>query len=169
MWFFRSRFFALFAVAIILSACQAIQTKSGASNRSEPEIRSSTYSGGKGVPNGRTDSALPYLRAVKLEVASDPEYGYSPERPIKTGPAASRLHLLYLNSLRGPKGEVVEYERKGSCCEFEDKSLPLGGGLLDVYKIKVDGSGEVVTLYVDMYRNRKEPLQLPVGFTVRER
>lgn len=60
----------------------------------------------------------------------------------------------------------MEYERKGACCEFEDKTLPFGGGLIDVYKIQVDGNSKVITLYVDMYR--VGPPQLPVGFTARQ-
>jgi len=161
----RLGFFALCAIAINLVACQTTQP-SKVTGSSEPQIVSSTRSNGKGIPNGRTDSAAPYLRMTTLEPASDPEYGYSPEKPIKTGPVALRFHLLYLNSLRGPKGEIVEYERKGACCAFEDKTLPFGGGLLDVYKIKIDGNNDVITLYVDMYK--KGPPQLPVGFTARQ-
>jgi hypothetical protein len=160
----RLGFVAICATSFVLAACQTTPTNNVTSN-SDPKIISSLRSNGKGTPNGRTDSALPYLRMTNLALSSDPAYGYTPDKPIKTGPVALRFHLLYLNSLRGPKSEVVEYERIGSCCEFEDKSLPLGGGLLDVYKVRVDGSSDVLTLYVDMYR--KGPVQFPVGFTAR--
>lgn len=156
---------AFCAVMVALSACQTTQPSKAPSNP-EPKILTSLRSNGKGVPNGRTDSSAPYLRITKLALANDPEYGYSYDKPIRTGPISLKFHLLYLNSLRGPKGEVLEYERKGSCCAFEDDTLPPGGGLLDVYKVKVDGSSDVITLYVDMYR--KGPPQLPVGFTARQ-
>jgi hypothetical protein len=157
-------FVAICATSFVLAACQATQPQNATGN-SEPKIISSLRSNGKGTPNGRTDSALPYLRMTKLALSSDPSYGYTPDKPVKTGPVASRFHLLYLNSLRGPNSEVVEYERVGSCCEFEDKSLPLGGGLLDVYKVRIDGSRDVLMLYVDMYRQGVP--QFPVGFTAR--
>lgn len=143
----------------LLAACQT------APPTPEPKILSSTRSEGKGVPNGRSDSAAPYLR-IKLQPATDPQYGYSPGKPIRTAPRAAGLHIAYLNALRGPKGEPVTYERRGACCEFEDKSLPLGGGLLDVYKLQVDGSNDVLTLYVDMYRSG--PPQVPAGLTMRK-
>lgn len=157
-----SRLFLLALATALLAGCQTTQPSAG---NPEPVIVSSLRSGGKGVPNGRSDSTAPYLRTLKLPVATDPGYGYSAAKPIRTGPYDTRLHLLYLNSLRGPKGEPVTYERRGACCEFEDKSLPRGGGLLDVYDIQVDGGSKTITIYVDMYRIG--PPQLPVGFTAR--
>lgn len=156
--------------ATILAGCQTTQPGPGASNP-EPKILSVTRVGGKGIPNGRSDSAAPYFRTLKLPIATDPGYGYSAAKPIKTGPRDKSFHHLYLNSLRGPKGEPVTYERRGACCEYEDKSiptgsgLPSGGGLLDVYDIQVDGGSKTITIYVDMYR--MGPPQMPVGFTAR--
>ena len=155
---------SLLFVTIILVACQS--NPPATKEAAEPKIVSAFSSGGKGVPNGRTDSHFPYLRGIKLSTASDPGYGYSAEKPIRTGPYAQRLHLYYLNSLRGPNGEVLEYERRGACCAFEDAALPFGGGLLDVYDLKVEGSDKPLTIFVDMY-HRGPPL-LPVGFSQRE-
>jgi len=98
-------------------------------------------------------------------IASDPEYGKSSDKPIRTGPVFSRGHILFLNALRGPNGEPIEYERIGSCCAFEDESPPFRGGLLDVYRIKIDGSSVEVLLFVDMYRMGLP--EVPAGFTVR--
>lgn len=159
-----SRHSILALAAIALAGCQTTQP-SLAAGAAEPVIVSSLRSQGKGVPNGRSDSAAPYLRIRKLPIATDPGYGYSAAKPIKTGPRDARLHLLYLNSLRGPKGEPVSYERRGACCEYEDKSLPTGGGFLDFYDVQVDGGSATITIYVDMYR--MGPPQLPVGFTGR--
>lgn len=159
-----SHLVALALTATILAGCQTTQPGPGASNP-EPRILSVTRVGGKGIPNGRSDSTAPYLRVIKLQTATDPGYGYSAANAIRTGPYDTRLHLLYLNSLRGPKGEPITYERRGACCEYEDKSLPRGGGLLDVYDIQVDGGSKTITIYVDMYRTG--PPLLPVGFTAR--
>lgn len=59
----------------------------------------------------------------------------------------------------------MTYERRGACCDFEDKSPPMGGGLLDVYDVQVDGSSEPIVIYVDIYR--PGPPMLPIGFTGR--
>jgi hypothetical protein len=153
------------ALAALLAGCQTTQP-TAATGKAEPEIISVTRQNGKGIPNGRSDSTAPYLRIIKLQTATDPGYGYTAAKPIKTGSRAdTRLHLLYLNSLRGPKGEPVSYERRGACCEYEDKTLPSGGGLLDAYDIQVDGGSKTITIYVDMYRIG--PPLLPVGFTAR--
>lgn len=130
-----------------------------------PRILSSLIRDGKGVPNGRSDSSAPYLQAVALRVSSDPRYGRSAASPIHTGPASRYGHLLYLNALRGPAGEPVTYERLGSCCMVEDKSVPQGAVLLDVYRVLIDGQVQPVLLYVDMYRHGD--LRLPQGFTLR--
>lgn len=160
-----TRAFLLMFVTIALAACQS-NPPATKEVVAEPKITSATRAGGKGIPNGRTDSPLPYLRGIKLATASDPAYGYAVDKPIYTGPYAQRLHLYYLNSLRGPRGEVIEYERRGACCAFEDASLPFGGGLLDVYDLKIEGSDKPLTIFVDMY-HRGPPL-LPVGLSQRE-
>lgn len=99
-------------------------------------------------------------------MSDDPAYGFSPDNPIRVGPITARgAHLFYLNSLRGQNGEPVEYERTGACCSFDDASLPMGGGLIDVYKISIDGRTDALTLFVDMYR--KGPPKIPAGFTQR--
>lgn len=161
---FVSRIVILTIPALFLSACQPT-LPSTLVTKPEPKILSFQRSKGKGIPNGRSDSTAPFLRGVNWQQANDPEYGYSQEKPIRMGKLPARSNIYYLNTLRGPNGEAIEYERKGACCEYEDKSLPLGGGLLDVYKVKVDGNSDELTLYVDMYR--LGPPQLPVGFTAR--
>lgn len=151
----------LFPLLGVLSGCNSPPQ----SVQETPKLLSNTTRAGKGVPNGRSDSSMPYLRGVVLAASNDPSYGRSTSNPVHTGPQQHRGHVYFLNALRGPNGEPVEYERIGSCCAFEDKSLPLGGGLLDVYRIKVDGQASASLLYVDMYR--KGQLRLPQGFTQR--
>jgi hypothetical protein len=131
----------------------------------EPRILSSQTKQGKGWPNGRSDSSEPFLTQSRLATSSDASYGYTKENPIRTGSIASRQHILLLNSLRGPKGEPVAYERIGSCCHFEDKALPRGNGLLDVYSLQIDGNADGVKLFFDSYRPGTP--MIPLGFTAR--
>ena len=98
------------------------------------------------------------------KVNTDASYGYTEKNPIKVGgfsngPANERS---YLNSLSGPNGETINYERTGSCCAFETKNSPFGGGMLDVYAVTYEGKKDTVVLYLNMYD--KASLKAPVGF-----
>ncbi|MEZ5460525.1 hypothetical protein [Dokdonella sp.] len=130
-----------------------------------PAIVSAQTRDGRGIPNGRSDSDEPYLR-LQMPVATAPDFGLTEHNPVKVGPFDETMpHLLYLNSLRGPNGEPLDYERLGACCPF-DIDNELQGGLLDIYRLRVDGRIGETYLFVDMYRSA--PLQLPAGFTQRE-
>ncbi len=90
-------------------------------------------------------------------VTADPNYGYSKDSPIRVGEGdvflGPSLERAYLDQLRGPKGEMIEYERSGS--------LTHGDTILDAYQITYNDSS--VILYFDMYQ--LEPFKVPVGFT----
>ncbi|XOV67509.1 MAG: 2-dehydro-3-deoxyphosphooctonate aldolase [Fluviicola sp.] len=99
--------------------------------------------------------------------ASDATYGYTSKNPIcvggvenQEGPAMQRK---FLNQLAGPNGEEITYSRASSCCNFKTPRGFMGGGLLDIYEIKYDGSEGVIELYINMY-DYDEP-KIPVGFT----
>lgn len=154
---------ALIVATAILGGCQTTPPDTG---QPEPKILSVTKSQGRGIPNGRSDSAAPFLRKGQLPPAGTPQYGYSQHQPIKTKAAGQYGHILFLNALRGPNGETIEYERLGACCDFVDPSLPMGGGLLDIYLVRVLGRDAVTKLYVDMYTTGSP--QLPRGFTARD-
>ena len=129
-----------------------------------PKINSAQTRDGKGVPSGRSDSGEDYIHA-HLAKADDANYGFSEHIPIKVGPRHKDLpHILYLNSLRGPNGEPIEWERIGACCDFEIKDAPLGG-VLDIYRLRIAGPYRDLYLFVDMYNTA--PLELPSGFTQR--
>lgn len=94
---------------------------------------------------GKIERELIDLNTFKInEVAQTATYGYTSQQPIKVGGVESNEGILnsrrFLNALRGPKGEKVTYELKGSCCYHQ---LPEGSsskvGLLDKYEINVDG------------------------------
>jgi hypothetical protein len=130
-----------------------------------PKIESNTVVDGKGIPNGRSDSIAPFMSEA-MQQSTDPSYGYTPSNPIRVGPRTSaKSHILFLNALRGAQGEPMSYERKGSCCAFETPHSPLGGGMLDIYTIKVQGSDQEIHLFVNMYD--PGPAEIPVGFSQR--
>lgn len=87
-------------------------------------------------------------------------YGLSAQQPIKVGGAtlgelnfnATGRVRAYFNTLRGPEGEFIGYERLGS----EDT----GESIVDAYYVETLSS--TTTLYVDMYNY--EPLFAPQGF-----
>ncbi|WP_338375660.1 2-dehydro-3-deoxyphosphooctonate aldolase [uncultured Flavobacterium sp.] len=95
---------------------------------------------------------------------TDSSYGYTKSNPIKVGgyndgPLNERK---FLNSLSGPNGESLWYERTGSCCQFKTKNSPFGMGMLDAYRVTYTGKNDTVTLYLNMYD--KDNLKTPVGF-----
>lgn len=96
--------------------------------------------------------------------SSNSTYGYSQKNPVKVGgfsegPINERN---YLNSLSGPNGERIWFQRSGSCCQFNTKNSPYGAGMLDIYRVSYEGKKDTVTLYLNMYD--KESLKAPEGF-----
>jgi hypothetical protein len=97
----------------------------------------------------------PEISGSACPVSADDSYGYSEDNPIKVGgdwldgPSRERA---YLNSLSGPNGEIISYEREGS--------LPHGETILDLYTVTYADTS--VTLYIDMYVY--EDLMAPLGF-----
>ncbi len=74
----------------------------------------------------------------------DPEYGHNTDKPVALadfliGTKNQGAHLECFEGLTGPNGEHVTVTRLGSCCSFVDPALPLGGGLLDRYKLTYKG------------------------------
>lgn len=162
-WHPVARVVGLLAAVLFVGGCQAPSVAPAAP---AIEISSAAKRDGRGYPYGRSDGPGPYLRLLRLPTASDPSYGTTPENPICTGPVRNLGHILFLQSLRGPADEPIEYERKGSCCGFLDSRVPQGGGLLDVYMLKVQGSDAMRELFVDMYRPC--PMLIPAGLTQRK-
>lgn len=132
-----------------------------------PELVSSGTRHGRGYPAGTSADG----DALTLTtIASSPTYGYSAEEPVLVGNGVDSdgptREKLYLRALRGPEGQPIEFERRGSCCPFETENSALGAGLLDVYELTWEGLDEPVVLYLDMY-DPGEPL-IPKGLTARE-
>jgi hypothetical protein len=95
--------------------------------------------------------------ASQCPISTDPTYGYSADNPIQvggdfmSGPARERA---YLDALRGPNGEAITYERRGS--------VPGKETILDAYEITYPGLKKPVVLYLDQYRY--SDLKAPIGF-----
>ena len=111
---------------------------------------------------GFLQEATPTLR--EPEESRDPGYGLTQEYPIRVGgvdlgPARERW---FLDQLRGPDGQIIQYERIGSCCEFETHAGFTGSGFLDIYEVTYPGLGTPTRLYIDMYTcDNPHP---PLGF-----
>jgi len=101
--------------------------------------------------------------------AEDPDYGWTPSLPVPLGGSEwgeSEVwdrQMSYLNSLWGPEGQILFYERLGSCCPFDHPGAPLDRGTLDVYEIKWDGLVSPRHLYLDRFR--EGAVLLPAGLT----
>ena len=110
-----------------------------------------------GVDPARTASSVP---------ETDSTYGYDRTNPIRVGgvgedPAPRRQHE-YLQALRGPNGEVVRYERQGSCCQYETPRGFMGRGMLDMYEVTYEGLAKPIVLYLTLYEH--ENPRPPRGF-----
>ncbi|MDF2932846.1 MAG: 2-dehydro-3-deoxyphosphooctonate aldolase [Chryseobacterium sp.] len=101
------------------------------------------------------------------ESSTDSTYGFTEKNPVKVGGVGSGPlnERNYLNSLTGPNGEKVSYDRQGSCCEFKSKNSPFGMGLLDRYAVTYEGKKDTVTIYLNMYDKAKT--MAPVGFKMK--
>lgn len=99
--------------------------------------------------------------------STDSTYGFTEKNPVKVGGVGNGPlnERNYLNSLTGPNGEKVSYERYGSCCEFKSKNSPFGMGLLDKYTVTYEGKKDTVTIYLNMYDKAKT--MAPVGFKIK--
>ena len=119
------------------------------------------------APHGHSDSVEAFARLDAY--ATDPAWGYGAERPIKVGglhPKSAPLsESLYLNALRGPGGEPVDFERMGSCCGFDTSNGISGNGMLDIFQVTIKGKPGKAVLYLDMYD--PGPRDIPAGFTYR--
>ena len=121
---------------------------------------------GQSTPSGRSGDT-PNMVIKKISV--DKSYGYKDDNPIKVGGAEKREGSAnaqrYLNSLYGPNGEIIEYERIGSCCPFSNPNGIDGVGSLDMFKITYQGLNESIILSLNTY-DYKEP-KAPYRFNIK--
>jgi hypothetical protein len=153
---------------ILLASCASQSEKPVPQKSAQPEIVAVTKSHNKGVPFGQSDSPASFTKLA--EISKDSTYAYSQGNPVRVGGVRSRgdrQESMYLNGLRGPNNEPIQYERMGSCCPFETPNGLLGGqGLLDAFKVTYDGLAKPLIIYVNMYD--EAPLYVPSGLIARK-
>lgn len=118
-------------------------------------------------------SELGYLGLVSApsvelgETSSDPEYGYTEEKPVRVGgmkeTSSHRNQYLYLQQLAGPEGEELAFRRLGSCCPYESPAGMFGHAMLDMWEIRTEGRGEPIIIYLDSY-SYEQP-KIPMGLS----
>ena len=90
---------SLAAIGLLGSACA-----SSKGSAQQPSLTSLTRVEGRGYPFGSSD-AEPWRPLTKTATSRD--YGYTEANPIKVG-GGSAGERRYLNSLRGPQGQVIQ-------------------------------------------------------------
>lgn len=97
------------------------------------------------------------------EVAREASYAYSQGNPVPVGGANHNNGVLnerrFLNALRGPNGEKIQYTLEGSCCYY--KKSRSSYGMLDKYVLQY-GERKVM-LFLNPFE--KGELKAPRGFT----
>ncbi len=149
---------------ILASGCAA--TAPGA----PPRLLAETTREGRGWPYG--ESGRGPVRHLE-ETSINSRYGWTSRKAIRLGGFDAQgleegrveRQIRLLNSLWGPGGEMVFYERVGTCCPYQVFGAPLDKGMLDVYALTWDGQLEPVHLYLDGYR--VGPVKIPRGLTTR--
>jgi hypothetical protein len=157
-------FVSLFPAVMAIGACAHRQAFP------PPRLVVSASAQGRGRPYGESGGRpVQHLAGT----AERDTYGWRYTDPVMLGgydldPAQDESELRqirFLNSLWGPGGETVFYERVGTCCPFLFFGAPLDKGVLDIYALTWEGSGEPRHLYLDRYRTG--PLLIPIGLTCR--
>ena len=95
----------------------------------------------------------------QCEVAADAAYAYTMEQPVQVGGSpmyGAARQKRYLDALRGPAGERVQYKRTGA-------NRAPDGTIVDGYVVTYEGLATPVTIYLDWYHYN--PQKAPRGFT----
>jgi len=155
-------------IALLCLALAACATTTQPPAKKDPEILSSTTAaaGSTVITDqmiGRSRGTMPLSR-----VATSGSYGYSAMAPVKVGGGFDKggdRTYQFLNSLRGPNGEEVSYDRVGTCCPFDTPNSPFedGKGLLEVYVISYPGIDQPKRLYFNWYD--EGDVLIPMGLT----
>jgi hypothetical protein len=93
-------------------------------------------------------------------VSADPEFARTTGKAARVGGGAYYVggrERRYLEALRGPEGQALTFERKGSTRQSPD------GGILDHWQVSWAGLGEPISIYLDAY-HYADPVA-PAGFT----
>lgn len=100
--------------------------------------------------------------ASACTAADEPEFAVTKDKPVQVGGGAmfaAARERRYLDALRGPMGETVQYRRTGSEPAKGDRIT-----FLDRYEVTYTGLEKPVFLYLDAY-HFDDALKAPRGFT----
>lgn len=113
-------------------------------------------------PGASQTASTDVTRAPSMcSVATDAAFAYTPEQPVQVGGGAMLVasrERRYLDALRGPNGEPIQFKRTNSL------ESPDGQSILDRYDVTYDGAEKPVALYLDAY-HFDDRLLAPKGFT----
>ena len=111
------------------------------------------------VPAPQTAAPLVPGGQPPCPIAEDEQYAYTREQPVQVGGSplfGAARQRRYLDALRGPDGQRVQYKRRG-----QDRAPD--GTILDAYEVTYEGLEKPVTLFLDWYHYN--PQKAPRGFT----
>lgn len=155
-------------VALFLAACTTTPTPKPAAEPPAEILSSTTATGPDGMVitdemMGRRSGEMSLTRTAGGE-----SYGWSQMAPVKVGggfDSGAERTYKFLNTLRGPNGEDVHYDRVGTCCPFTSPNSPFegGGALLEVYEVSYKGMAGKRRLYFDWYDEAE--MMIPKGLT----
>ena len=153
--------FRLFPILLLLCSCATASTPG-----SFPHLLVEASESGRGWPFGESGRGPVQ---ILTETSREEVYGWTSKKPIGlggydsevTGQGPLERQQRFLNSLWGPNGDIIFYERIGACCPFDLFGAPLDKGMLDVYALTWDGLAEPEHLFLDRYR--EGPVRIPVG------
>lgn len=94
------------------------------------------------------DAAAQKISDPMCLVADDPEYAFSNTKPVPVGGGAmygGARQRRYLDALRGPAGQLLQYRRTGSQFAADRQTL------IDVYRVTYDSLEQPMTLFLDSY------------------
>ncbi|MEI7509517.1 MAG: 2-dehydro-3-deoxyphosphooctonate aldolase [Flavobacterium sp.] len=107
---------------------------------------------------------------ILTDNAPDGKYGYDKNYPINLGfeneKFATKNIALFFNSLAGPEGEKITYDKVETCCPFPTKRNIMGVGTLDIYNVLIDGNTKPLVLYINIYEKSK--VLCPKGFSIKK-
>ncbi|HEV7486641.1 MAG TPA: hypothetical protein VGQ65_13265 [Thermoanaerobaculia bacterium] len=164
----RNRQFIM--VAGTIGLCVLLVSCSEVPKSTPPAVLASSSSNAGGVVI--TDEMIGRQRGeMKLSRAStDPGYAFSERLPVLIGGgfgSGSDRTYKYLNSLRGPNGEAIKYDRVGTCCPFKSAKSPFGGeALLEVYQLTIPAVAAPKRIYFNWYDTAD--VFIPVGLSARQ-
>jgi len=107
-----------------------------------------------------TLESLPEVDSILIlkGISKNPEYGYSPKHPIKLGVTSEYTSATYpekyLQSITGPQGQAIAYERIRSCCFFKTVNRDAAYqnvGVLEVYQVTYEGLTTPKILYLNFF------------------